>query len=66
MNLKPAGGRNAFLHVRGHSAAALTYTFVCLLGGQGLQDEIQRVWLAGAIRKDELGEVRGLAHPVDD
>ena len=33
---------------------------------QGPQDEIERVSLLGAMRDDELGEVRELEHLVDD
>ena len=52
------------MHMRSHSTRVLTWTFA--LRRQGLQDEIQRVWLLGAMRDDELGEVHGLAHLVDE
>ena len=52
------------MHMRSHSTRVLTWTFA--LRRQGPQGEIQRVSLLGAMRDDELGEVRGLAHLVDD
>ena len=52
------------MHMRSHSTRVLTWTFA--LRRQGPQGELQRVSLLGAMRDDELGEVRGLAHLVDD
>ena len=52
------------MHMRSHSTRVLTWTFS--LRRQGPQGELQRVSLLGAMRDDELGEVRGLEHFVDD
>ena len=52
------------MHMRSHSTRVLTWTFV--RRRQGPQGEIQRVSLLGAMRDDELGEVRGLEHLVYD